>query len=88
MNSIHHQHQQQQPVDCPAPTEFSCSLEAPNITASAAVWQGNLQLLSCGMWGDVTVWSVNEMSEADVVGTSEVRVALRLSAAEEALGPR
>jgi hypothetical protein len=40
------------------------------------------------MWGDVTVWSVNEMSEADVVGTSEVRVALRLSAAEEALGPR
>lgn len=40
--------------------------------------QGNSQLLSCGQWGDVTVWSVNEMSEADVAGTSEVDFGLRV----------
>jgi hypothetical protein len=40
--------------------------------------QANSQLLSCGLWGDVTVWSVNEMSEADVAGTSEVDFGLRV----------
>jgi len=40
--------------------------------------KGNSQLLSCGQWGDVTVWSVNEMSEADVAGTSEVDFGLRV----------
>jgi len=40
--------------------------------------KGNHQLISCTQWGSVTVWSVNEMSAADVEGTYEVDFGLRV----------